>query len=41
MELSMARNNKIFRIAILLARAGTCNTVALKDLDIQPQMLNV
>lgn len=40
-ELSMARNNKIIHNAILLACAGTCNTVALKDLAIQPQMLNV
>ena len=41
MELSTARNNQTFHIPILLACAGICNTVALQDLDIQPQMLNV
>lgn len=41
MELSTASNKEILHTAILLACAGTCTTVALKDLDIQPQMLNV
>lgn len=33
MGLSMAPNSKVFHAAVLLACAGPCSTVALKDLD--------